>query len=236
MINPSARPIAGLYVLSANASTAAMSSGIASGRQPAITPLAAMFHGVACRFACGSTAIGSCGARSVCARNALTRSRVGGTIGSSSVHRRLRKCALTSSKSPSNTMASPRDPATALALATAAAGSVSSLTIRPNSTSSTLRTTRSSSCTPTAPGYSPIRRSASPSAFATARAIAVNPVVVMTTLGMPSFSASMAGLTEAGVQVPQPPLPVIRASAPRSFASAATCFATCFCVAGSPPT
>ena len=37
--------------------TAAISTGMYSGRQPAITPLMAIFHGVAFRFAGGSTAI-----------------------------------------------------------------------------------------------------------------------------------------------------------------------------------
>jgi hypothetical protein len=46
-------------------------------------------------------------------------------------------------------------------------------------------------------------------------------VVVTTTAGMPAFSASTAGLTEAGVQVPHPPLPVMIASHPRAFAMAA---------------
>jgi len=50
-----------------------------------------------------------------------------------------------------------------------------------------------------------------PSAFAAALAMVVNPVVVTTTLGMPSFSASTAGLTEAGVHVPHPPFPVMMA-------------------------
>jgi hypothetical protein len=67
-----------------------------------------------------------------------------------------------------------------------------------------------------------------PSAFAAARAIVVNPVVVTTTLGIPTFSASTAGLTEAGVQVPQPPLPVMIASQPFSLASAAISFAIRF--------
>ena len=64
----------------------------------------------------------------------------------------------------------------------------------------------------------------------------VNPVVVTTTPGMPSFSASAAGLTEAGVQVPHPPLPVMIASTLSSFASAAISFAVFFCDAASPPT
>ena len=67
-------------------------------------------------------------------------------------------------------------------------------------------------------------------------AIVVNPVVVTTTAGIPAFSASAAGLTEDGVQVPQPPLPVMMASTSHSFASAAMSFAVCFCDAGSPPT
>ena len=75
-----------------------------------------------------------------------------------------------------------------------------------------------------------------PSARAAALAIAVNPVVVTTTLGMPIFSASTAGLTEAGVQVPHPPLPVISASHPFSLAMAAISRAVFFCEAGSPPT
>jgi hypothetical protein len=38
---------------------------------------------------------------------------------------------------------------------------------------------------------------------------------------MPStFSASAAGRTAAGVQVPQPPLPVMTASAPLAFSAA----------------
>ena len=75
-----------------------------------------------------------------------------------------------------------------------------------------------------------------PSAFATARAMVVNPVVVITTLGIPAFSASTAGLTEDGVQVPQPPLPVMIASTPFSLASAAISFAIFFCDSASPPT
>jgi hypothetical protein len=53
------------------------------------------------------------------------------------------------------------------------------------------------------------------------RASVVKPEVVMTTLGIPSFSASTAGRTAAGVQVPQAPLPEMIASQPFSFASAA---------------
>ena len=73
-------------------------------------------------------------------------------------------------------------------------------------------------------------------ALPAALAMFVKPVVVITTLGIPAFSASAAGLTEAGVQVPHPPLPVMIASTLSSLASAAISLAVFFCDAGSPPT
>ena len=108
--------------------------------------------------------------------------------------------------------------------------------MRPKRTFSTLWTIISSVCTPTAPGYSAILTPLRPSAEAAALAMAVKPVVVTTTPGIPSFSASTAGLTEAGVHVPHPPLPVMIASQPLSFASAAISFAIFFCETASPPT
>ena len=57
-----------------------------SGRQPAITPFTAMLHTVAARLSGSITPSTSSGLRSVYARNLSTRSRVGGTIGSPSLH------------------------------------------------------------------------------------------------------------------------------------------------------
>jgi hypothetical protein len=57
-----------------------------SGAHPAMTAFTAMFHGVAARFADGSTAIASPAARRVWARNCSTRGIVGGTIGKPSLH------------------------------------------------------------------------------------------------------------------------------------------------------
>ena len=58
-----------------------------SGRQPAMTPFTAMFHGVAALLAWGSIAIVSSGLRVVCLRNASTRSGVGAMTGRPSVQR-----------------------------------------------------------------------------------------------------------------------------------------------------
>ena len=58
--------------------TMAISTGMYSGRQPAITPFTAIFHGVARRFAAGRTAISSSGERSVYLRKLSTLSMVGG--------------------------------------------------------------------------------------------------------------------------------------------------------------
>ena len=79
----------------------------------------------------------------------------------------------------------------------------------------------SSRWTPTAPGYSATLNPLSPRAVADRSATSVNPLTVITTLGMPAFSQSTAGLTAAGVQVPHPPLPDIMASHPFSLANAA---------------
>jgi hypothetical protein len=50
---------------------------------------------------------------------------------------------------------------------------------------------------------------------------------------MPAFSASVAGRAAAGAQVPQAPLPDIKASQPFAFAMAARRAACRFCCAGS---
>ena len=65
---------------------AAMSKGIYSGRHPAITPLTAIFHGVAIRFAIGNTAISLSAGKSVQQSISSTAFVVGGTIGRPSVH------------------------------------------------------------------------------------------------------------------------------------------------------
>ena len=64
----------------------------------------------------------------------------------------------------------------------ALSGFVSCSTMRSKRTFSTFLTTSSSSCTPTAPGYSAILTSVMPSALAAALAMVVNPVVVTTTV------------------------------------------------------
>src|SRR4051812_43441459 len=66
--------------------TAAIRMGMYSGRQPAITPLTAMFQGVALRFACGSTATSWSGGESVYFRNSSTLSFVGGVMDNPSLH------------------------------------------------------------------------------------------------------------------------------------------------------
>ena len=68
------------------ASMSATRIGIISGRQPAITPLTATFHTVAARLSGSITPSTSSALRSVNLRNRSTRSRVGGTIGSPSLH------------------------------------------------------------------------------------------------------------------------------------------------------
>ena len=64
----------------------AISTGIYSGRQPAITPLTAIFHTDASQFPGGRTPITSFGERSVYSSIASTALMVGGIMGSPSVH------------------------------------------------------------------------------------------------------------------------------------------------------
>ena len=73
---------------SASASMAARTTGKYSGRQPAMTALAAMRSTVASPWRGGSTPITSRGSRSVASRNSSTAISVGGTIGSPSVQPR----------------------------------------------------------------------------------------------------------------------------------------------------
>ena len=70
---------------SASASTAVMTTGRYSGRQPAMIALIAMRSIVASPWRGGSTATTARGARSVKRRNSRRSSSVGGTIGSPSV-------------------------------------------------------------------------------------------------------------------------------------------------------
>ena len=72
------------YLGSHIASISAISTGMYSGRQPAITPLTATFHTVAARRSGSSTPSISSGLRSVNFRNSSIASMVGGTTGSPS--------------------------------------------------------------------------------------------------------------------------------------------------------
>ena len=74
------------YSGSAIASARASSTGMYSGRQPAITPLTATLQMVTARLSGRITPIISSGSRSVKPRNSPTFSTVGGTIGSPSLH------------------------------------------------------------------------------------------------------------------------------------------------------
>jgi hypothetical protein len=73
------------YRGSAMASTSATSTGMYSGRQPAITPLIATVRTVALRRSGSSTPSSSSASRSAQRRNASTRAAVGGTIGNPSL-------------------------------------------------------------------------------------------------------------------------------------------------------
>jgi len=73
---------------SASASMAASTTGKYSGRQPAITALAAIFSIVASPWRGGRMPTISRGSRAVCFRKSCTRVSVGGTIGSPSVQPR----------------------------------------------------------------------------------------------------------------------------------------------------
>ena len=93
-----------LHRSSPSACTAAISNGMCTGRHPAITALTAIFHGVARRFADGRTAISSSAKRLLWATYASTRSIVGATIGSRSVHSLAWKNCVTASGVPVKTI------------------------------------------------------------------------------------------------------------------------------------
>ena len=67
------------------ASISATSTGMYSGRHPAITPLIAIVRTVALRRSGSNTPSCSSASRSVVRRNASTRAAVGGTIGNPSL-------------------------------------------------------------------------------------------------------------------------------------------------------
>ena len=185
-----------------------------SARQPAMIAFAAMMNGVARRLPGWSMAISSCGSRSVYCRNASTSSTVGGITGSPSVHCHSRKYSLISRNVPVIRPASlPPVDADSLAGAT---GPVSASRIWRKVPCSSRSLIWGVDSMLNVPGYSATLMSGMPSCCPTTRASGRNPVAAIATEGMPAFSATMAGRTTAGVQVPQPPLPVINASHPFS--------------------
>jgi len=74
------------------------------------------------------------------------------------------------------------------------------------------------------PSYSALLKPGNPSASPNASTRAKKVVVATVTEGIPAFSATMAGRAAAGVQVPQPPLPVMSTSQP--FSTSATLMAS----------
>lgn len=106
------------YSGSAIASASATSTGMYSGRQPAITPFTATLQIVAARLSGSMMPRTSSGSRFVCARNASMRARVGGTMGRPSLHSRSMKCWFRSLKPPLKTMS--RAPGSAFAVEPAA--------------------------------------------------------------------------------------------------------------------
>ena len=154
-----------------------------SGRQPAITPLAAMFKGVAARLAWGRTLMISSGRRSVKRRNAATRSCVGGMIARPSLHALAAKCWLIASKVPSNTALSGFAVAS-FSVPARFAAPVRPSTICANSDLWTVSLISSGAWIPMATGYSAIARLARPSAFAARRAASEKPLMVTATPGI----------------------------------------------------
>ena len=90
-----------LYSVGTMASTAAMTTGMYSGRHPAMTALMATFSAVITRPRTGSTPMTSEGWRPTMSRNRRTFSSVGGTTGSPSVQPREYMYSKASSRPPS---------------------------------------------------------------------------------------------------------------------------------------
>src|SRR6266550_2257766 len=86
------------------ASTAAMTTGRYSGRQPAITALIAIFSTVAGAHSGGIEPITSCGSRLVPSSILSTRSAVGGTMGNPSLSFSRQNQSLTASRLSSTSM------------------------------------------------------------------------------------------------------------------------------------
>lgn len=77
-----------------------------------------------------------------------------------------------------------------------------------------------SDSTQNVPSYSALLRPGNPSASPNASTRAKKVVVATVTEGIQAFSATIVGRAAAGVQVPQPPLPVINTSQPFSASAA----------------
>jgi len=196
------------------ASTRAISTGMYSGRQPAITPFTATDHMVAARLSGNRIAKTSSGSRSVKARKASTRSAVGGMIGNPSLHSFSTNRRLISSMVPEKTISC------GSGSSTVAISPGASVRLRTTSSTVTPRTFSLSSsvlCVPTWPGTKATGRFGSPSPTLVVPACPMKPSQTREEEGTPAFSAAALARNTAGVQLPQQPMPEMTASTPIDF-------------------